>query len=152
MTWLEQITRPSAVRLALGTSAILLHVLYILLVYDGRCIMPGIDNLAGMLIAGTFYWRLTPLLFLIGFVWVTAQSLRIATSSLGMSQPGSVVLGAGMAAIVYGAIVLAFWQQSPIPENFYAHEQRAGRIFGSVYWPIGILVLDGRTSGFTCGQ
>ncbi len=151
MTFVRAAMRSSTVRIVLALAAIAPMVSF-MFGFGGGCIMWHFDNFAKLLFVNAFLYLGLPPLFLVGFIWLASEAVRLPLLRVGLASDAAWLPAFVIAVILYAAIGSAIWIQSPIPENFYGRERDSGRLYASVYWPIGIRVLDGTTSKYTCGQ
>ena len=151
MRFVRQAIRSSPVRIVLALVAMAPMVSFVL-GYGGGCIMWYFDNFAQLLLVNAFLLFGLPPLFLLGFIWLVSELVRLALLGAGLDSGVAWLPAVAIAVALYAAIGTAIWTQSPIPEEFYEHERDSGRLYTSIYWPIGIRVLDGTTSKYTCGQ
>ncbi len=151
MSFVHQVLRSGPLRVVLALAA-MAPMASFMLGSGGGCIMYYHDNFAVVLLVSTYFWLGRPLLFIVGFAWLVAELIHPLLSNIGAFRARSAMLAAIIGLTVYAAVGLAIWLQSPIPEEFRRHERDSGRLYASIYWPIGIRVLDGTTSKYTCGQ
>lgn len=135
---------------ALITTGFLFLILYGLL--GEGCILYYHDNFAIVLLENADSFAGLPPLFLISFVWMIAELVRLPLLQTRLKGARVWAPAIVVGVCVYAMIVFGMWLREPVPSHFLDHEQDTGRLYASIYWPIGIAVDQGRSGSYTCGQ